>query len=212
MVGPHLRRSTGDHQHSRSPDRPTHPRPPGYFYPIFLFVVLAACHITFAVQEITVGASLDGEREDESVAEAMGVNIVTRRKLSTFVVGAILASFGGPDSSLLRSAPSFPIPSTSCVDHRPRDHHRGGMGSVPGVTSARWSSSVLPNLLSPEFSEYQFLFYGVLLIVMMLKRPRASSPANGGRRSCTPRSCRKIMAKIYGEKGQAEQVPQGGTV
>ena len=41
-----------------------------------------------------MGISLTSSTTDEPVAEAMGINIVTA-KLSAFVVGAVLASFGG---------------------------------------------------------------------------------------------------------------------
>ena len=83
---------------------------------------------------------------------------------------------------------------------------------LPGVTLGAIVLIVLPNLLR-EFSEYQFLFYGVLLIVMMLKRPEGFIPS---RRRAQELHAEELSQdawlEIYGEKGQPEQVPAEGTV
>ena len=87
----------------------------------------------------------------------------------------------------------------------------GGMGSVPGVVLGAIVLIVLPNLLR-EFSEYQFLFYGVLLIVMMLKRPEGFIPS---RRRAQELHAEELSQdawlEIYGEKGLEEKVPAEGT-
>ncbi len=148
--------------------------PQDYFYPVFLFVLIAA-YITLAVQNSRWGRAWMAMREDESVAEAMGVNIVTA-KLSAFVVGAVLASFGGAlfaaqIGSVFPHTFDIVVSITVLVIIIV-----GGMGSVPGVALGALVLIVLPNLLR-EFSEYQFLFYGVLLIAMMLKRPEGLIPS-----------------------------------
>jgi branched-chain amino acid transport system permease protein len=148
--------------------------PQDYFYPVFVFVLIAA-YVTLAMQNSRWGRAWMAMREDESVAEAMGVNIVTA-KLSAFVVGAILASFGGAlfaaqIGSVFPHTFDIVVSITVLVIIIV-----GGMGSVPGVTLGALVLIVLPNLLR-EFSEYQFLFYGVLLIAMMLKRPEGFIPS-----------------------------------
>jgi branched-chain amino acid transport system permease protein len=181
--------------------------PQDYFYPVFLFVLIAA-YITLAVQKSRWGRAWMAMREDESVAEAMGVNIVTA-KLSAFVVGAILASFGGAlfgsqIGSVFPHSFDIVVSITILVIIIV-----GGMGSVPGVTLGALVLIVLPNLLR-EFSEYQFLFYGVLLIAMMLKRPEGFIPSK--RRAQELHSeelSQDSWLEIYGEKGQAETVPEG---
>jgi branched-chain amino acid transport system permease protein len=181
--------------------------PQDYFYPVFLFVLLAA-YVTYAVQNSRWGRAWMAMREDESVAEAMGINIVTA-KLSAFVVGAILASFGGTlfaaqIGSVFPHTFDIVVSITVLVIIIV-----GGMGSVPGVVLGAIVLIVLPNLLR-EFSEYQFLFYGVLLIVMMLKRPEGFIPSK--RRAQELHSeelSQDAWLEIYGEKGQAEEVPQG---
>ena len=181
--------------------------PQDYFYPVFLFVLLAA-YVTFAVQNSRWGRAWMAMREDESVAEAMGVNIVTA-KLSAFVVGAILASFGG---SLFAAQIGSVFPHTFDIVVSITVLVIiivGGMGSVPGVTLGALVLIVLPNLLR-EFSEYQFLFYGVLLIVMMLKRPEGFIPSKRRAQELhTEELSQDAWLEIYGEKGQAEQVPEG---
>jgi branched-chain amino acid transport system permease protein len=181
--------------------------PQDYFYPVFLFVLLAA-YVTFAVQNSRWGRAWMAMREDESVAEAMGVNIVTA-KLSAFVVGAILASFGG---SLFAAQIGSVFPHTFDIVVSITVLVIiivGGMGSVPGVTLGALVLIVLPNLLR-EFSEYQFLFYGVLLIVMMLNRPEGFIPSKRRAQELhTEELSQDAWLEIYGEKGQAEQVPEG---
>ncbi|HEX6146030.1 MAG TPA: branched-chain amino acid ABC transporter permease [Acidimicrobiia bacterium] len=181
--------------------------PQDYFYPVFLFVLLAA-YITLAVQNSRWGRAWMAMREDESVAEAMGVNIVTA-KLSAFVVGAVLASFGGAlfgsqIGSVFPHSFDIVVSITILVIIIV-----GGMGSVPGVTLGALVLIVLPNLLR-EFSEFQFLFYGVLLIAMMLKRPEGFIPSK--RRAQELHSeelAQDAWLEIYGEKDQVETVPEG---
>jgi branched-chain amino acid transport system permease protein len=181
--------------------------PQDYFYPVFLFVLLAA-YVTYAVQNSRWGRAWMAMREDESVAEAMGINIVTA-KLSAFVVGAILASFGGTlfaaqIGSVFPHTFDIVVSITVLVIIIV-----GGMGSVPGVVLGAIVLIVLPNLLR-EFSEYQFLFYGVLLIVMMLKRPEGFIPSKRRAQELHAEELSQdAWLEIYGEKGQAEEVPQG---
>ena len=63
----------------------------------------------------------------------------------------------------------------------------GGMGSIPGVVLGAIVLIGLPELFR-EFSEYRFLFYGIVLMLMMQFRPegllavayRAARDARGG--------------------------------
>jgi branched-chain amino acid transport system permease protein len=184
--------------------------PQDYFYPIFLLVLIAA-YITLALQNSRWGRAWMAMREDESVAEAMGVNIVTA-KLSAFVVGAVLASFGGAFygsqiGSVFPHSFDIVVSITVLVIIIV-----GGMGSVPGVALGAVVLIVLPNLLR-EFSEYQFLFYGVLLIAMMLKRPEGFIPSKRRAQELHQDDVSQdSWLEIYGEKGaDDEPVPEGQT-
>jgi branched-chain amino acid transport system permease protein len=176
--------------------------PQDYFYPIFLFVLIAA-YVTYSLQESRWGRAWMAMREDESVAEAMGINIVTA-KLSAFVVGAVLASLGGAVfgaqiGSVFPHSFDIVVSITVLVVIIV-----GGMGSVPGVALGALVLIGLPNLLR-EFSEYQFLFYGVLLIVMMLKRPEGFIPSKRRARELHQTEIEQdAWLQIYGDGTAAE--------
>jgi branched-chain amino acid transport system permease protein len=127
------------------------------------------------LQNSRMGRAWTAIREDESVAEAMGVNVVAA-KLWAFIIGAILASFGGAlfavkIGSVFPSSFSIIVSITILVIVIV-----GGIASVPGVALAALLLVGLPELLQ-EFQQFRFLIYGVLLIMMMLKRPEGLIPS-----------------------------------
>ena len=153
--------------------------PRSVFYLVLVFAAISI-YVSWRLERSRVGRAWMAIREDESVAEAMGVNTVNM-KLMAFVVGAILASFSGavfaakvgsifPTSFLILV--SIIILVVVIV---------GGMGNIIGVIVG---SIVLigvlggpkqPGLLA-EFSQYKLLIYGALLIWMMLRRPEGLVP------------------------------------
>ena len=153
--------------------------PRAVFYLVLFFCAIAV-YVSWRLERSRLGRAWMAIREDESVAEAMGVNTVNA-KLMAFVVGAVLASFSGailaakvgsvfPGSFIILV--SIVILVVVIV---------GGMGNIVGVIVG---SVVLigilggprqPGLLQ-EFSEYKLLIYGVLLVWMMLKRPEGLVP------------------------------------
>ncbi|MGH2538816.1 MAG: branched-chain amino acid ABC transporter permease [Candidatus Promineifilaceae bacterium] len=147
--------------------------PPDLFYPILGFV-LVTIYIAWALKRSRIGRAWMAMREDEPVAEAMGIDI-TAAKLSAFVVGAVLASFGGAlfatkIGSIFPHSFEILVSITVLVLIIV-----GGMGSIPGVIVGALILVGLPNLLR-EFDEYRLLFYGALLIFMMLKKPEGFIP------------------------------------
>ncbi len=153
--------------------------PRAVFYLVAIFVAIAI-YVSSQLETSRLGRAWMAIREDESVAEAMGINTVTT-KLFAFVVGAILASFSGaifaakvgsvfPNSFELLV--SIIILVVVIV---------GGMGNIPGVMmGAVVLIGVLggpsqPGLLQ-EFSEFKLLIYGALLVFMMLKKPEGLIP------------------------------------
>jgi branched-chain amino acid transport system permease protein len=148
--------------------------PQTFFYAIFCFVLLAT-YATYALQDSRIGRAWMAIREDEAVAEAMGVNIVAA-KLSAFIAGAMLAGFGGAlfatkIGSVFPHSFSVIVSITVLVVIIV-----GGMASVPGVVLASFVLVGLPELLR-EFEEYRFLIYGALLIFMMQRRPEGFIPS-----------------------------------
>lgn len=145
-----------------------------FFYPIFAFVLLFA-YLSYALQDSRIGRAWMAMREDEPVAEVMGVNIVAA-KLWAFIIGAIFAGLGGAlfahkIGSVFPESFSIIVSITVLVLIIV-----GGMASVPGVTMGALVLVGLPELLR-EFEDFKFLFYGTLLIFMMLKRPEGFIPS-----------------------------------
>ena len=153
--------------------------PRAVFY-LVLFFCAVAIYVSWRLERSRIGRAWMAIREDESVAEAMGINTVNV-KLMAFVVGAILASFSGaifaakvgsifPSSFIILV--SIVILVVVIV---------GGMGNIAGVIAgAVVLIGVLggprqPGLLQ-EFSNFKLLIYGALLVWMMLKRPEGLVP------------------------------------
>ncbi len=155
-------------------------RPQLFVYFTLIFVAIAA-YISYRAQNSRVGRSWAAMREDEDVAEATGINTV-QAKLLAFVTGAIVASFAGALFSAKVGAVftnsfdvlvSIVILVVVIV---------GGMGSIPGVmVGAVVLIGILGGPKSPgllaEFAEYKLLFYGAILVFMMLKRPEGLIPS-----------------------------------
>jgi branched-chain amino acid transport system permease protein len=175
--------------------------PEVFFYPIFILAILAG-YVSLSLQNSRMGRAWMAMREDELVAEAMGVNIVAA-KLSAFVVGAALASVGGAlfavkIGSVFPHSFNIVVSITVLVLIIV-----GGMGSVPGVTVGALALVALPELLR-EFNEYKFLLYGVLLIFMMLKRPEGFIPSKRRAQELhQDEVLQDAWLQIYGEEGDA---------
>ena len=147
--------------------------PPELFYPIVAFVALAA-YTSWRLQDSRIGRAWMAMREDEDVAEAMGVNIVTT-KLLAFIIGAIIAGFSGAIFAM-KIGSVFPhsfnliFSLTVLVIIIV-----GGLGSLRGVALGALVIVGLPELLR-EFNEFRFLFYGIILVVMMRLKPEGLLP------------------------------------
>ncbi|MCY4271951.1 MAG: branched-chain amino acid ABC transporter permease [bacterium] len=150
------------------------------FYLVLVFCALAV-YVSWRLERSRLGRAWMAVREDETVAEAMGINTVNV-KLMAFVVGAVLGSFSGaifaakvgsvfPASFLILVSIVILVVVIF-----------GGMGNIVGVIAgAAVLIGVLggpkqPGLLV-EFSEFKLLIYGALLIWMMLARPAGLIPS-----------------------------------
>ena len=145
-----------------------------------------------------MGRSWNAIREDELAAASSGINTVTT-KLLAFAIGASTAGFAGVFSAARNVfvAPvqfqfqvSFTILAMVVL---------GGMGNIWGVAAGAFIIFIiqqvflpqLTNFLHPlgipilsqiDFLQYQFLLYGILLVVMMLFRPEGLFPSARRRR------------------------------
>lgn len=149
---------------------------PEQIYYIVLAGILLAWFLSVRLQNSRLGRQWMAMREDEDVAEAMGINLIST-KLLAFAIGAGLSGLaGGIFAAKLTSI--FPhsfnliisinILSLIIV---------GGMGSLPGVVVGAIALVGLPELLR-EFAEYRMLMYGALLVAMMLLKPEGLWPSS----------------------------------
>jgi branched-chain amino acid transport system permease protein len=147
---------------------------PEWMYYLVIMGSILAGYLTIRLRESRLGRQWMAMREDEDVAEAMGINLV-QTKLLAFAIGAGFSALAGGIFAA-RLGTIFPhtfnllwsINALSLIIV-------GGMGSIPGVVVGALILVGLPELLR-EFEEYRLLMYGVLLIVMMLVKPEGFLP------------------------------------
>jgi branched-chain amino acid transport system permease protein len=127
-----------------------------------------------------LGRSWMAVREDEDVAEGMGVNLV-QTKLLAYSLGGGFAGLAGAISaglvgsifaSSIQLQLSINVVAIVIV---------GGMGSIPGVVLGALVLIGLPELFR-EFSDYRLLFYGIALMAIMIYRPEGLLPSRIARR------------------------------
>jgi ABC-type branched-subunit amino acid transport system permease subunit len=145
-----------------------------YVYLIILGIALVA-FVTHRLQHSRVGRAWMAMREDEDVAEVMGVYTL-KYKLLAFAIGAGFAGLGGAifaarnqyanpeDFALLASVNVLSLVII------------GGMGSIPGIVVGALVLKGLPEILR-QLEDYRMLAFGVLLIVMMILRPEGLWPS-----------------------------------
>ena len=156
------------------PPLPFERAPQAIYYPIVFFCILAAIAAT-SLASSRIGRAWNAMREDESVAEATGVN-TTNYKLLAFGLGA---AFGCVSGALFAAkigvifADSFnilvSINALALII-------LGGMGNIAGVVVGALVLVGLPEFLR-EFAEYRLLIYGAVLVAMMLLRPEGLLPS-----------------------------------
>jgi len=142
------------------------------------YLILAGCVLviffSLRLRDSRLGRAWKAVREDEDVAQAMGINLVAT-KLLAFGTGAGFSALSGA---------IFATKLTSVYPHSMNVMISinvvciiivGGMGSIPGVIVGAIALVGLPELLR-EFAEYRLFVYGLALVVMMLVRPEGLWP------------------------------------
>jgi branched-chain amino acid transport system permease protein len=153
---------------------------PQHFYYLIILGCLFIAFIAWRLQNARIGRNWMALREDEDVAEAMGINLIAS-KLLAFGIGAAFAGLSGAIFAA-QVGSVFPhsfglIVSINVVSLV----IIGGSGSIPGVVVGALVLVGLPELLR-EFSEFRMLIYGALLVVMMLVKPEGFWPSEVRRR------------------------------
>jgi branched-chain amino acid transport system permease protein len=149
--------------------------PVALFY-LTLAASAVAAFVAWRLENSRLGRAWMALRDDEDVAQALGINLI-RSKLLAYGLGAAFAGLAGsifatmlgsvyPSSFQLLI--SINVLALIIV---------GGMGSLPGVVLGSIALIGLPELLR-EFGEYRYLFYGAVLVVMMRLRPEGLWPSD----------------------------------
>lgn len=139
------------------------------------FVAFVCIYFVQRLMRSRHGRALLAVREDEIAAESVGVN-TTRHKVIAFMIGAFFAGVAG---GLFGHYLTYLNPQTF-------DFNRsfeiiimvvlGGMGSISGAVVAAAFLTSLRELLRPlqEFTgqDYRMVIYSLLLIILMLTRPK----------------------------------------
>jgi ABC-type branched-subunit amino acid transport system permease subunit len=171
---------------------------PWPFYLLMLVIITVVMVLIYRLQESRIGRAWMAIREDELAAASNGLNTVTT-KLLAFALGASTAGFAGvfnaskltlvsPDQFL--SQVSFSILAMVVL---------GGLGNIWGVAlgafiiytiqvvllkqlNTFFQELHVPILQDINFVQYQFLLYGLALVIMMLFRPEGLFPSQRRKR------------------------------
>jgi branched-chain amino acid transport system permease protein len=149
-------------------------RDPQHFFYLALAFVLFAIFLSWRLASSRIGRAWNAMREDEQVADAMGIS-TTRFKLLAFATGGAVGSLGGAlfavkIGSLTPASFEIIVSITALAIVI-----LGGIGSIPGVVVGALVLIGLPGLLR-EFEEYRLLIYGAALVSIMILRPQGLVP------------------------------------
>jgi ABC-type branched-subunit amino acid transport system permease subunit len=175
---------------------------PWPYYVVMLLIVTVAMMLLYRLQDSRLGRAWVAIREDELAAASMGINTVST-KLLAFAIGATTSGFAGVfyASKLGSVTPEqfdFTISFTALAMVV-----LGGMGNIWGVgvgafiiyllqrqalkqlTDAFHSLNLSTFTLGPvtinpssiDFTSFQYLLYGLALVLMMLLRPEGLFPS-----------------------------------
>ena len=146
----------------------------GFKY-IFIFLILfavvwAVLFIKQRLVKMPIGRAWEALREDEIACRSLGLNHVLV-KLSAFMIGASTAGLAGVFFATYQgfvNPSSFTFMESALIL---AIVVLGGMGSTLGVVIAAFCLTVLPELLR-EFADYRVLMFGILMVAMMIWKPR----------------------------------------
>jgi branched-chain amino acid transport system permease protein len=153
---------------------------PVYLFYLTLAAAAVAAYFAWRLENSRLGRAWMALRDDEDVAQALGINLV-KVKLLAYGLGAAFAGLAGSIFATMLTSVypssfqlliSINVLAVIIV---------GGMGSLPGVVVGALALVGIPELLR-EFGEYRYLFYGAALIAMMRIRPEGLWPSKTRRR------------------------------
>ncbi len=159
-----------------------------FWYWLALAGIAAVLLVVGNLERSRVGRAWVAIREDEDVAEIMGVPTF-KFKLWAFMIGAAIGGLGG---ALYAGQVQFVIPTTFNVINSMLFLCAvivGGQGNKLGVILGAFIIVYLPNFFlgrtqlfgipinGNEIANYKYLFFGLALMVLMIFRPQGLFPA-----------------------------------
>jgi len=153
--------------------------PVSLFY-LALAASIVAAYFAWRLEDSRLGRAWMAIRDDEDVAQALGINLI-KVKLLAYGLGAAFAGLAGSIFATMLGSiyphsfqliVSINILALIIV---------GGMGSLPGVALGAAVLIGLPEMLR-EFGEFRYLFYGLAIIAVMRLKPEGLWPSAARRR------------------------------
>ncbi len=151
------------------------------YYFLFLVFLALAVLISVRLRDSRVGWAWQAIREDETAAQAMGINVFIA-KLQAFAIGASFAGVGG---CLLASWQHSVFPANFMFTESINILAMvilGGMGNLFGVILGATLIVALPELFR-SFELYRLLAFGLMLMVLMVFRPQGLLTFRGRRQA-----------------------------
>jgi branched-chain amino acid transport system permease protein len=140
------------------------------FYYLILAMAVFTVFAMHRLMESRIGRAWIAIREDETAAEAMGINTF-RLKLLAFVIGSAWAGAAGvffAAKMAFVSPESFTFSESVLILCMVV---LGGMGSIPGIVLGAFLLITLPEVFR-EFQDYRMLAFGAALVLMMVFKPQ----------------------------------------
>ena len=147
------------------------------YYYLLLVVIALVWFVLARLEDSRIGRAWTAIREDEVAAEASGIPTL-KLKLMAFAIGASTSGFAGviyaskvgsftPDNFVLLQSILVLVMVIF-----------GGMGSIPGVMLGAVVLGWLPNYLRDYVrATDRFIYFGALLVIMMIFRPQGLLPS-----------------------------------
>ena len=169
-----------------------------FMYYVILGLALLTNWVSLRLRRVALGRAWEALREDEIACRSLGINVTTT-KLTAFAIGA---TFGGLAGAFFATRAGFVSPESFTFIESALVLLvvvLGGLGSQLGVALAALvmigGTEAFRNL-----AEYRMLVFGLVLVIMMIIRPRGlvsgrtPSVALGARRDIAP----ELVAEGHG--------------
>jgi branched-chain amino acid transport system permease protein len=148
------------------------------FYWLLLITVTLVGIIVWRLETSIIGKGWAAIREDQDAARGIGID-TTRAKLAAFAISAMIGSTAGVIFGAFQrfvSPESFTFHESVLIVLL---IVIGGIGNILGVVAGASVLLLLPEVLR-EFAEWRILFFGVLMVALIILRPQGLVPRSFG--------------------------------